>query len=45
MDVYSITVFSLVHATGQVGIHEYYKKKFDLKQMSGSPVARKKKKS
>jgi len=25
--------------TGQEGIHEYCKEKFDVKQMSGSPVA------
>lgn len=44
MDVYSRIIFSLIHTTGQEGIHEYYKKKSDLKQMSGSPVVCKKKK-
>lgn len=39
MDVYSRIIFSLIRMTGQGGIYEYYKKKFYLKQMSGSPVA------
>lgn len=45
MDVYSRIIFSLIHMTGQGGIYEYYKEKIYLKQMSGSPVACKIKKS